>query len=596
MKFKSQLLLLLVGIFTATFSSCSTDDEIPVPNVIRTGTFTVEDQVLVNNTLTIDSVNVTQQSWIVLHRDTGSGGPVGSEIISVPKLVQKGGRANVVISLKDSIEISDGETIWAVLYKDTNELGRYEFDGESGIDVPITNDAGEIVMDSFTVTVIPEPKGSLMVDDQALLDNIITLDSVMLDRGGFVVVHANNDEGGPVVPDIISEPLYLQEGTHTDVEIMLEESADVSVGDTLWVMLHTDTGIEEEYEFDGENGLDMPILDENGDIVMASFIITEVVMTPGTGNGAFADFDENSDGFLDEGEVSGIYENNFNVWDADNDGTLNEEEFLNTTFTNTDTNNDDQISQEEWDTGYAAFFGNWTEDDFATFDEDGDGMLDNDEWNNVFADSEWFETFDEDNNSMLTEEEWDTGLFNDWDTDDSGMIDENEFNVFNPFVSNWMTSNNTTAFADFDQNSDGMLDATEVSGIYENNFNEWDADNDGMLNKEEFLKTTFANTDADDDNGINQGEWNVGYDGFFGNWTGDDFATFDEDSDGILDNEEWNNVFTDSDWFETFDADTNSMLTEDEWDTGLFNDWDANDDDMIDEDEYNLFSPFVGSW
>lgn len=274
---RNKLLLMLLCICTFTFTSCSTDDEIPVPNVIRTGSFTVEDQVLKGDKLTISNVNVTQQSWIVLHRDNGSGGPVVPEIISKPKLVPQGESTNVTIQLKAGVKIEDGETVWAMLHKDTNSLGMYEFDGESGIDVPITNDAGEIVMDAFTVTVIPEPTGSLTVDDQALVNNTLTVGSITLDRGGYVVVHADNGSDAPVVPAIISEPKYLEAGTHTNVELMIKESADVMEGDKLWVMLHTDTGAEEVYEFNGTNGLDKPILNAAGKIVMDSIMITEVI-------------------------------------------------------------------------------------------------------------------------------------------------------------------------------------------------------------------------------------------------------------------------------------------------------------------------------
>lgn len=274
---KNKLLLMLLCICTFTFTSCSTDDEIPVPNVIRTGTFTVQDQVLQGDKLTISNVDVTQQSWIVLHRDNGSGGPVVPEIISKPKLLKKGESTNVTIQLKAGVEIEDGETIWAMLHKDTNRLGEYEFDGESGIDVPITNDAGEIVMDAFTVTVLPEPTGSLTVEDQALVNNTLTVASITLDQDGYVVVHADNGSNAPVVPAIISEPKYLEAGTHTDVEIMIKESADVMEGDKLWIMLHTDTGAEEVYEFNGTNGLDKPILDDAGKIVMDSIMITEVI-------------------------------------------------------------------------------------------------------------------------------------------------------------------------------------------------------------------------------------------------------------------------------------------------------------------------------
>ena len=305
MKLKNKIFLLLLSVCATTFTSCSTDEEIPVPNVVRTGTFEVEDQVVRDSTITISNVNVTQQSWIVLRRDNGSGEPVDSQVISVPKLVQKGESSDVAIQLKEGVEINDGETLWAVLHEDTKNVGLYEFDGESGIDAPITNDAGEVVMDAFTVTTY------------------------------------------------------------------------------------------------------------------------------------FSSLDEDGDDLLDENEVRNTYVSDFDAWDTDDDGVLSSEEFYDVTFWNTDADDDDAISEAEWDLGYDSMFGGYVEDDFATFDADADGFLDDTEWDGIFADSAWFENYDADDDSFVADTEWDAGLFGDWDLDDDTFVDEDEFNNYVDYVSVW---------------------------------------------------------------------------------------------------------------------------------------------------------------
>ncbi len=270
---KNYLLLLFVGLLTFSFISCD-EDEDDMDEVV-TGSISVEDQAVENNMVTINDLEISQDGWVVIHRDNGSGAPMVPDIISVPKQVSAGESSDVTVELKDGVELQDGETLWAMLHTDDGEIGIYEFDGSNGLDMPVTNMSGAIVMDSFDVSVMmAEPTGSLTVSDQALVDNTITVESITLDQDGWVVVHAD-DAGSPMVPDIISEPVFLEGGTtHENVEITLNEDAEVMAGDTLWVMLHTDTGTSMEYEFDGESGIDAPITDENG-IVVTSIEILE---------------------------------------------------------------------------------------------------------------------------------------------------------------------------------------------------------------------------------------------------------------------------------------------------------------------------------
>ncbi|WP_347409064.1 hypothetical protein [Christiangramia sp.] len=267
------LTLLLVALLVGTLVSCDEDDD-DVTAMMPTGTVSVEDQDFMGEMLTIADVTMSDDGWVVIHRDNG-GSPMVPEIISVPTMVSAGNTSDVMVELKDGVELQDGETLWVMLHNDSGDMGTYEFDGSNGLDLPIEDDMGNIVTKSFTVNVMSEPTGSLSVEDQAVADNKVSISSITLDQPGFVVVHADNGEDGPVVPAIISEPLFLEAGTHEDVEVTFTEDAGVMTGDTLWAMLHTDTGEAMVYEFDGENGLDMPILTEEDTPVMMSFDITE---------------------------------------------------------------------------------------------------------------------------------------------------------------------------------------------------------------------------------------------------------------------------------------------------------------------------------
>ncbi|MBZ9731428.1 EF-hand domain-containing protein [Salegentibacter sp. JZCK2] len=154
---------------------------------------------------------------------------------------------------------------------------------------------------------------------------------------------------------------------------------------------------------------------------------------------------------------------------------------------------------------------------------------------------------------------------------------------------------NEAAFINFDQNRDGFLDQSEFMNTFNNDFDGFDIDNDGFHDNEEFFNNIFAFTDADDDNFIDEDEFNLGFDGFFGNHIDNNFSTFDSDADGFLNDAEFDAAFADSTMFGTFDADDDNFVTETEFNTGIFNDRDFNDDDRIDADEFNPFNNFVRS-
>jgi predicted secreted protein len=282
MKIRTNYLFILLSILALGFTSCSDDDDSIDPVIDPTGSLMVEDQMLENNMLSISNVTMSEPGWGVIHRDNGNGGPMVPEIISVPKMVEAGDAMDVMVELKEGEEVADGETLWAMLHTDDGAMGTYEFNGTNGLDAPIMVN-GNIVTESFEVSVAP--MGSLAVEDQVLRNNVVNVASITLDRGGYVVIHASNEAGdGPMVPEIISEPVYLEAGDYTNVEVPVKEEANVTTGDTVWVMLHTDTGTEEEYEFDGSNGFDLPITDAEGNVIVKPLEITDVTMIAITGS------------------------------------------------------------------------------------------------------------------------------------------------------------------------------------------------------------------------------------------------------------------------------------------------------------------------
>lgn len=246
------------------FSACSDDDDGGAPPVIDpTGSIEVENQTVVNGTLTIDMVVISEDGWLVIYRD--NAGVQGTEVLGQTHL-DAGTHNDVTVELDENVELIDGETLWAALHVDENEDGIFDWNGSTGIDVAIRTGLNNVA-ESFIVTV----DSSVTAEDQQVIDNTITVSNVNLQEAGWLVIHADAD-GSPGAVIGVSDPLTA--GSHDDVVITLDETAEVNVGDMLWIMMHSDTGVVGEYEFDGANGLDLPVTDGEGPI-MTSITVTE---------------------------------------------------------------------------------------------------------------------------------------------------------------------------------------------------------------------------------------------------------------------------------------------------------------------------------
>lgn len=74
----------------------------------------------------------------------------------------------------------------------------------------------------------------------------------------------------------------------------------------------------------------------------------------------------------------------------------------------------------------------------------------------------------------------------------------------------------------------------------------------------------------------------------------DDWSAWDANSDGLIDNEEFNTGFGENDVYGTWDSDGDGSLTEDEFNTGVFNSYDEDGDGSLNEEEFATFSDDAG--
>ncbi|WP_238709520.1 DUF7282 domain-containing protein [Natronorubrum halophilum] len=137
-------------------------------------------------------------------------------------------------------------TSTAVLPIDTSGL---EYDTELTLTASLEEDPPDSpvrVVETTGVIVAP-PSASVSVTDQSGDGDTLTVDELDLSDGGFVSVHTDS-ETGPT----IGSSSYLDAGTHSDVEVSLDEPVDEDT--TLYVLVHRDTNGNEEFDFPSSDG------------------------------------------------------------------------------------------------------------------------------------------------------------------------------------------------------------------------------------------------------------------------------------------------------------------------------------------------------
>lgn len=229
------LIIMLMG-------ACKKKDMAP------TGMLDVNDQTISQNMVMINSVTMSADGWIVIHADAG-GGPKVPDIISEPVWVGEGTNINVQVPFTSSATLMDGQTVWVMLHTDDGVMGQYEFDGNSDIDAPITENETP-VMKSITIN-----SASITVQDQPVSNNAITIPKVEAAADGWLVVHNDDGTGNIVLPGIIGK-VQVSKGMNQNVAIQLDPNNTYTPGQKLFPMLHLDNGQVGVYEFDGQSEFD----------------------------------------------------------------------------------------------------------------------------------------------------------------------------------------------------------------------------------------------------------------------------------------------------------------------------------------------------
>lgn len=148
----------------------------------------------------------------------------------------------------------------------------------------------------------------------------------------------------------------------------------------------------------------------------------------------YEDFDTNSDDTVDREEFNQGYGNNFSQWDRNQDGTLDDREFYETTFNRMDEDGDGMLSQNEWENGYDNLYSDYVgTSDYSLYDEDGDEMISSEEFYMGMSDSDYYNTYDTNRDGSIDQTELSDTVFDTWDENGDGVIDRTEYDSYSAY-------------------------------------------------------------------------------------------------------------------------------------------------------------------
>ena len=160
--------------------------------------------------------------------------------------VQPGTNADVVVELEGDVT----SVLFPMLHVDTGVEGEYEFGTVEGADGPVMVDGA--------VLVFPINGASAITYEGSMDGNTVTVDSAVIDAQGWMVIHADND--GAPGPVLGVTPLVA--GLNENIAVAL----DGDITETVFPMLHYDTGEAGVYEFGTVDGADGPVMTD-GNVV-----------------------------------------------------------------------------------------------------------------------------------------------------------------------------------------------------------------------------------------------------------------------------------------------------------------------------------------
>jgi membrane-bound metal-dependent hydrolase YbcI (DUF457 family) len=247
-------------------------------------TVTVANQTTNGSTVRVQSATLPDGGFVVLTNDPyGEIGLLEESIIAVSKPLSPGTHRNITLRVRRSPPggylnrtTLDTTSDYAVgLHRDTNNNSRFEYitsagntDGAyftgSGTDRRYASDAATITIPGSNT---PTPTASIRFPNQSTNGSTVTVRSVTLPSGGFVVVHNESYlRGGDPTQTAIGLSGYLSAGTHRNVSVTLVNGS-LQQSQTLVAVPSRDTNGNQTYDYVRSEGFQDPAYTGNGEII-----------------------------------------------------------------------------------------------------------------------------------------------------------------------------------------------------------------------------------------------------------------------------------------------------------------------------------------
>ncbi|WP_206731740.1 DUF7282 domain-containing protein [Halorubrum amylolyticum] len=260
-------------------------------------------------TVTVDRVDLSENGFVTLHDASIGGGAVFDSVRGTSAYLEAGVHENVTIELDEPLQ--DTERLVAMPHRDTDGDETYGFvDSEGEVDAPfLTGDDAPVTAGASAQVTAFADASAQDTDGES-----VVVDEVTLHDGGFVTVHDSSLADGAVFDSIRGTSAYLAPGTHTDVEIALDDP--LTEDDTVLAMAHRDTNDNEAYDFPGSDGADDGPYAAAGAPVMSA---ADLTVEGGEETGADMDGEDGENG--ENGEDAGD-----DMSDGSDDGEMNDED------------------------------------------------------------------------------------------------------------------------------------------------------------------------------------------------------------------------------------------------------------------------------
>ncbi len=145
-------------------------------------------------------------------------------------------------------------------------------------------------------------------------------------------------------------------------------------------------------------------------------------------------------------------------------------------------------------------------------------------------------------------------------------------------------------YEDFDKDNDGWIEKEEFKTVFTDYYwDDWNNVDDPYLDDEDFYTFTYNIIDVDNDEMLSLDEWTYGYNYYYGDYLLDDFTAYDIDGDGFVEYTEYTDPFYDTDFFVSWDVDRDTYLSEEELGERVFERWDTNDTGLMSRAEFKNF-------